>query len=308
MMTQAEAEARAGGPGAEALPFDGAISAFFEQSFPGGLRERVRAARGREIVSEGYPYARRLGKRAYRSEHAALQIELVKLQAWVRDTGQRVVLLVEGRDAAGKGGTIRRLRRNMNPRRARVVALGRPTEIERGQWYFQRYVAHLPGAGEIVFFDRSWYNRAVVERVFGFSSEAERARFFAQVGRFEEMLADEGIALFKLWLTVGRAEQMRRMLARERDPLKQWKLSRIDVDSLGLWDRYTEAIADMFARTHRDTTPWRVIRADDKRRARLAAARLLLSALPYAGRDEAVACPPDPAIAGAPDMLGEASD
>jgi polyphosphate kinase 2 len=285
------------------LPFDGAITRFFETDFPEPLRRQVEASGGRPILPEGFPYRRRLKREAYREEKQALQIELVKMQGWARESGARVCILLEGRDAAGKGGTIKRFREHLNPRGARVVALPKPTERERGQWYFQRYIEHLPSAGEVVFFDRSWYNRAVVERIFGFCTEAERSLFFDQVTPFEDMLVRDGIHLYKLWLTVGRAEQMRRMRDRERDPLKHWKLSAIDIEGLGRWEAYSLAIHEMFERTHSNVAPWCVIRADDKRRARLAAQRAVLSDLPYARREPRVARPPDPGIAGRPEAM-----
>ena len=225
-------------------PFDGAITAFYDQDFPPELRREIEEADKSRILSKTYPYETRMKGKAYDAEFDLLQIELVKLLSWVRATGARVAVLFEGRDAAGKGGAIKRFRENLNPRNARVVALGKPSDVERGQWYFQRYVEHLPGPGEIVFFDRSWYNRAVVERVFDFSTDEERRQFFRQVPDFEQMLIADGIHLFKIWLTVSRAEQMRRFLARESDPLKQWKLSPIDKDSLSRWDQYTTAIED----------------------------------------------------------------
>jgi polyphosphate kinase 2 len=214
-----------------------------------------------------------------------------------------VAIVFEGRDAAGKGGTIKRFRENLNPRGARNVALGTPTKTEAGQWYFQRYVHHLPTAGEIVFFDRSWYNRGVVEAVFNFASNTQRQHFFGQVGDFERLLTDDGIHLFKIWLTVSRAEQLRRFLKRERDPLKHWKLSRIDVEGLPLWDAYTLAIRETLSRSHSAHAPWTVIRSDDKRRARLAAIRTVLSGLDYDNRDDAGLGIADPRICGGPGML-----
>lgn len=284
-------------------PFNGAITDYFETEFPAALRKVVESADGAPVLGPDYPYDERLKKRQYKSEAAALQIELVKLQSWARDTGARMAILFEGRDAAGKGGTIKRFMEHLNPRGARVVALPKPTEREQTQWYFQRYAKHLPAAGEIVFFDRSWYNRAVVERVFQFCTETERQLFFDQVGGFETMLVRDGIHLFKIWLTVSRAEQMRRMRDRERDPLKHWKLSPIDIKSLGLWDDYTDAIAEMFDRTHTNIAPWTVIRSDDKRRARLAAQRVVLSAMPYAQRSMDVVGAPDPTLAGWPQSI-----
>ncbi|MEM8855776.1 MAG: polyphosphate kinase 2 [Pseudomonadota bacterium] len=287
----------------EKLPFDGAISHYYADGLPKSVRKTIEDAKNRDILSANYPYDKQMKSDPYRDSYDALQIELVKLQAYVKAKGTRIAVLFEGRDGAGKGGSIKRLREHLNPRGARVVALSAPSGREQGQWYFQRYVEHLPAAGEIVFFDRSWYNRAVVERVFNFSTAEDRALFFRQVPEFERMLIADGINLFKVWLTVSRAEQMRRMLSRERDPLKQWKLSSIDVAGLEKWDAYTRAIAEMFARTHTAEAPWRVVRADDKRRARLAVQRIILSAIDYDGREEHVAGPPDPGITGGPEIL-----
>lgn len=288
------------------LPFDGAITNYFETDFPKNLRALVEKAGKDPVLEAPYPHQLRMGRKAYKRDRSDLQIQLVRLQAWARETGARIVVVLEGRDAAGKGGTIKRFVENMNPRSARVVALPKPTDREQAQWYFQRYVEHMPTAGEIVFFDRSWYNRAVVERVFGFSSERERELFFEQVVPFERMMVRDGVRLFKIWLTVGRAEQMRRMRDREKDPLKQWKLSPIDIQSLGKWEAYTQAIREMFDRTHSETAPWMVILADDKRRARLAAQRSVLSALAFEGRSPEATAPPDPAIAGAPAEMRDA--
>ncbi len=284
------------------LPFDGAISAFYRSERARDLRRAIEAADKRQILAPDYPYQRAMARDAYSRTMAGLQRELVRLQADVKATGKRIVVLFEGRDAAGKGGTIKRLRENLNPRVARVVALPKPTEREAGEWYFQRYVRHLPSAGEIVLFDRSWYNRAVVEKVFGFCTEAQRAAFFRQLPEFEDMIADEGLHFVKIWLNLGRAEQLRRFLARERDPLKQWKLSRIDVEGLRRWQAYTDAIAETFALSHRARTPWTVIRADDKRRARIAAIRAVLSGVDYAGKDANMARAPDPRICGGPEI------
>ncbi|MEL6233910.1 MAG: polyphosphate kinase 2 [Pseudomonadota bacterium] len=267
-------------------PFGGAVSAFLAEAAPKTIRKALSDVQDKdELISPGYPYEHRLKTKIYEASLHSLQIELARMQVWARETGARVVVVFEGRDAAGKGGTIKRFAQYLNPRAARVVALPKPSDTERGQWYFQRYVAHLPSAGEIVFFDRSWYNRAVVEHVFDFCTPAERALFFAQVPQFEQMLASDGIHLFKIWLTVGRAEQLRRFLDRENDPLKHWKLSRIDIEGLARWDAYTDAIAEMMERTHLPLAPWTVIRSDDKRRARLAAIQSVLSALPYEGKD-----------------------
>lgn len=284
------------------LPFNGAISQFLATKAPEDLRTALQAADEDAILTPGYPYKKRMGKKAYARDYAALQIEMVKLQSWARSSGARIACLFEGRDAAGKGGTIKRLSENLNPRAARVVALSKPTETEASQWYFQRYIAHMPSAGEIVLFDRSWYNRGVVEHVFGFCSAAQRAHFFAQVPKFEDMLIDEGIYLFKFWLNIGRAEQLQRFLARERDPLKQWKLSQIDVDGLALWDSYSAAISETLARSHQPQAPWQVVRADDKRRARLEVMRAVLHALPYTHKNPAAIGALDPKICGGPDI------
>jgi polyphosphate kinase len=283
-------------------PFEGAISTFYRETAPEDIRIAIAEGGKKDILHPDYPYDRWMKKADYEAALDALQLELVKMQADVKATGKRVVVVFEGRDAAGKGGAIKRFRENLNPRVARVVALSKPTDREAGEWYFQRYVHHLPTAGEIVLFDRSWYNRGVVEKVFGFCTEAERAAFFRQLPEFEDMLVDEGIHFFKIWLNVGRAEQLRRFLARERDPLKHWKLSRIDVDGLSRWDAYSDAIRETFAASHRPRAPWTVIRSDDKYRARLAAIRTVLSQIDYAQKDPAVASPPDPAIAGGPDI------
>ena len=222
----------------------------------------------------------------------------MKLQAWVRDTGQRVVIVFEGRDAAGKGGTIKRFMEHLNPRGARVVALEKPTEPERGQWYFQRYVQHLPTRGEIVLFDRSWYNRAGVEHVMGFCTPAEYDEFMRQVPEFERHLVSSGIHLFKFWFSVSRAEQRRRFDERKLHPLKQWKLSPVDLASLDKWDAYTKAKEAMFAHTDTADAPWIVIRSDCKRRARLNAMRYVLNRVAYALREETAIGLPDPLIVG----------
>ena len=284
-----------------ALPFDGAISTYFETEAPQDVRDAIAAAEGKTVL-ERYPYDSRMDKDDYEDALDALQRELVKLQADVKATGKRVVVIFEGRDAAGKGGTIKRFRLNLNPRVARVVALPKPSDAEANQWYFQRYVSHLPTAGEIVLFDRSWYNRGVVEKVFGFCTDAQRAQFFRQLPDFERLLVDEGIHFVKLWLNVGRAEQLQRFLAREKDPLKQWKLSWIDVEGLKRWDAYTAAIGETLDRGHTAHAPWTVVRSDDKRRARIAAIRAVLSRIDYAGKMPDVACPPDLAICGGPDI------
>ena len=282
------------------LPFDGAISRYHDEDAPKAVRKAIKSAGKRDILSDSYPYDAEMDKDDYETEIAHLQLELVKLQADVKATGKRLVVVFEGRDAAGKGGTIKRFRENLNPRVAGVVALSKPSDREAGQWYFQRYVNRLPTEGEITLFDRSWYNRGVVEHVFGFCEPEERQQFFTQVPEFERMLVDEGIILKKLWLNVGRAEQLRRFLKREKDPLKQWKLSWIDVEGLSKWDAYTDAIAETFERTHSTHAPWTIVRSDDKKRARLAAIRAVLQDIDYAGKGRIA--PPDAKICGGPDL------
>ncbi|MDA5094846.1 polyphosphate kinase 2 [Aliiroseovarius sp. KMU-50] len=289
-------------PSPSALPFDGAISKFFAEATPEDVRTAINGNGKKDILETDYPYEARMDRKEYEAELEALQMELVKLQADVKETGKRVVVVFEGRDAAGKGGTIKRFRENLNPRVAKTVALSKPSEREQGEWYFQRYIKHLPTAGEITLFDRSWYNRGVVEKVFDFCTDPQRDAFFRQLPEFEDMIADEGIHFVKLWLNVGRAEQLRRFLAREKDPLKQWKLSWIDVEGLNRWDAYTSAIDETFKKTHRDLTPWTVIRSDDKRRARLSALRSVLQGIEYAGKDKNVACAPDAKICGGPEI------
>jgi len=235
----------------------------------------------------GYPYRNLLSRKRYESQKYSLQVELLKLQAWVKETGQRVVILFEGRDAAGKGGTIKRVMEHLNPRGARVVALEKPSEIERGQWYFQRYVQHLPTAGEIVLFDRSWYNRAGVERVMGFCSDDEYQEFMRQVPQFERQLVRSGVHLIKFWFSVSQEEQRRRFKERELHPLKQWKLSPVDLASLDKWDDYTKAKEAMFFETDTADAPWTVIKSDCKKRARLNAMRYVLHRLPYTNKDPA---------------------
>ena len=233
----------------------------------------------------GYPYKYKMLRRDYEREKFVLQTELLKLQAWVKESRQRVIILFEGRDAAGKGGTIKRVMEHLNPRGARVVALEKPSEVERGQWYFQRYVQHLPTAGEIVLFDRSWYNRAGVERVMGFCTPSEYTEFLRQAPEFERNLVRSGIHLIKFWFSVSRDEQRRRFKERQVHPLKQWKLSPIDMASLDKWDDYTRAKEAMFFHTDTADSPWTVVKSNDKKRARLNAMRYVLHSLPYAGKD-----------------------
>jgi polyphosphate kinase len=245
-----------------------------------------------------YPYRNLMSRRAYEAQKYHLQVELLKLQSWVRDSGQRVVILFEGRDAAGKGGAIKRFMEHLNPRGARVVALEKPTQVEQGQWYFQRYVQHLPTRGEVVLFDRSWYNRAGVERVMGFCTEDEVVEFLRQAPEFERNLTRSGVHLIKFWFSVSREEQRRRFRERERHPLKQWKLSPVDIASLDKWDEYTRAKQEMFMHTDAAEAPWTVIKSDCKKRARLNAIRYVLHKLPYTGKSVDNIGPLDPLLVG----------
>jgi polyphosphate kinase len=247
---------------------------------------------------DDYPYDERMDRESYERAKYYLQIELLKCQYWFEDTGQRVVVLFEGRDAAGKGGTIKRFTEHLNPRTSRVVALSKPTEREQGQWYFQRYVQHLPGPGEIVMFDRSWYNRAGVERVMGFCTDEQYETFMTQAPQFERMLVDSGIHLTKFWFSVTRREQRTRFAIRQLDPVRRWKLSPIDVQSLDRWDDYTAAKLEMFSRTDKRYAQWVTIRSNDKKRARLNAMRHFLSQFEYPGKDAEVVGIPDPLIVG----------
>ena len=250
-----------------------------------------------------YPYADKLDRKAYEAEKAALQAELLKVQLWTQETDQKFVLLFEGRDAAGKGGTIKRFMEHLNPRAARVVALNKPTWEEKGQWYFQRYITELPTVGEMVFYDRSWYNRAGVERVMNFCEPSEYLEFMRQTPEFERMLTRSGIRLYKYWFSVTQDEQRRRFDARETDPLKRWKLSPIDKASLDKWDDYTEAKEAMLFYTDTADAPWTIIKSDDKKRARINCMRHFLSTLDYPGKDPKVAVAPDPQIVGRADHV-----
>lgn len=285
------------------IPFVGDITKFLQTEAPAELREVIAKGGKDDILSESYPYEREMKGKDYDRHMAALQIELVKLLHDLRRTGKRLCIVFEGRDAAGKGGAIERMRENLNPRNAYIVALPKPTEREATQWYFQRYIDWLPAASEIALFDRSWYNRGVVEHVFGFCTPEQRKLFFRQLPDFEKMIVDEGIVLVKLWLNVGRAEQLRRFLKREGDPLKQWKLSWIDVEGLKKWDAYSDAIRETLAKTHSKVAPWTLIRADDKARARIAAIQTVLNALDYAGKDKKAIGRIDDNICGGPDLL-----
>jgi polyphosphate kinase len=247
---------------------------------------------------EGYPYDQRMDRTEYEGTKRLLQIELLKLQNWIKRDGRRLVIVFEGRDAAGKGGTIKRFTEHLNPRGARVVALEKPTDREAGQWYFQRYVQHLPSAGEIVLFDRSWYNRAGVERVMGFCTHEQYDEFVQQTPAFERMLVQDGISLVKLWFSVSADEQRTRFAIRMVDPVRQWKLSPMDLESLDKWQRYTEAKEAMFAETDTDFAPWTVVKSNDKKRARLEAMRHVLGLFDYDDKDPEIAVPADPKIVG----------
>lgn len=249
-----------------------------------------------KIEAADYPYEIRMDRETYETEKAALQVELLKAQLWIQETGQKAVMLFEGRDAAGKGGTIKRFTEHLNPRAARVVALNKPSDEERGQWYFQRYIKHLPTAGEITLYDRSWYNRAGVERVMDFCKPDEYLEFMRQTPEFERMLTRSGIHLRKYWFSVTQDEQRARFKSRETDPLKRWKLSPVDRASLGKWDEYTEAKEAMFFYTDTKDAPWTVVLSNDKKRARLNCMRHFLSTFDYPGKDDTVATPPDPLI------------
>jgi polyphosphate kinase 2 len=255
---------------------------------------------GSEVATwrEGYPYDERLDRPHYDATKRLLQIELLKLQTWMKESGERLVVIFEGRDAAGKGGTIKRFMEHLNPRGATVVALEKPTERERTQWYFQRYVAHLPAAGEIVLFDRSWYNRAGVERVMGYCSQTEYLEFMRQAPEFERMLVRSGIHLVKLWFSVSRNEQRTRFVIRQVDPVRQWKLSPTDLASLDRWDAYTEAKKAMFFSTDTADAPWTVVKSNDKKRGRLEAMRHVLSRFDYDRKDVELVGQADPLVVG----------
>ncbi|WP_106507416.1 polyphosphate kinase 2 [Brachybacterium timonense] len=245
---------------------------------------------------QGYPYETRMDREVYEIEKYKLQVELLKFQYWLEDNEQKAIIIFEGRDAAGKGGTIKRFTEHLNPRTARVVALNKPSDRERGQWYFQRYVQHLPTAGEMVLFDRSWYNRAGVERVMGFATPEQYETFMAQVPHFERMLVDSGIHVTKFWFSVSQKEQRTRFAIRQLDPVRRWKLSPMDLESLDRWDAYTEAKEEMFRRTDKKFAPWTIIRSNDKKRARINAMRFFLSQFEYEGKNPEVVGTPDPKL------------
>jgi polyphosphate kinase 2 len=265
---------------------------------------------GREITTwqQDYPYTERMSREEYEHTKRALQIELLKMQSWVKDSGQRVVVLFEGRDAAGKGGTIKRFTEHLNPRGSRVVALEKPNERERTQWYFQRYFSQLPAAREIVLFDRSWYNRAVVEHVMGFCTPSEYREFMEQTPGLEQALVDSEIHLIKLWFSVSRAEQRTRFIIRVLDPLRQWKLSPVDLAALDRWDDYTRAKEAMFERTDTPAAPWTVVKSNDKKRARINALRHVLHSLDYTGKNVGRVGDTDPLIVGPASSVYEAGE
>lgn len=275
---------------------------------PEEIQQKVKSAEAGHILCESYPYQTKMKRKKYEREIKRLQIELLKLQKWVQLQGERIVLLFEGRDAAGKGGTIKRFMEHLNPRGARIVALPKPSETERGQWYFQRYIERLPTKGEIVFFDRSWYNRGVVEPVMGFCRPSEHHTFLREAPQLENMLVNSGIHLFKLWFSVSREEQYRRFKSRESDALKQWKLSPIDINGLGLWDEYTKAQNAMFMATDTKASPWTVIRSDDKKRARLNCLHYVLDQFDYPNKDKSFVGEIDPKIIGPKEVIYDTSE
>jgi len=270
----------------------------------------LRRVDGSEVDTwrENYPYSQRMSRAEYDRTKRLLQIELLRLQYWVADNGHRLVILFEGRDAAGKGGTIKRFTEHLDPRGARVVALSKPGERERGEWYFQRYVKHLPTAGEIALFDRSWYNRAGVERVMGYCTDEQYRRFLEHAPVFERLLVEDGVLLVKLWFSVSQSEQRTRFLIRQIDPVRRWKLSANDLESLDRWDAYTEAKVAMFRATDTADAPWTVVKSNDKKRARVEAMRSVLARFPYQDKDCEIVGEPDPRIVGAAATLLEAGE
>ncbi len=264
------------------------VNDYYENGAPAAVHDAVKSADKSDILDPDYPYQERLKRKAYEKQMDSLQIQLVKMLRDVRAKGKRIAVIFEGRDAAGKGGTIKRVTENLNPRNTHVVALSKPNEVEKTQWYFQRYISHLPSAGNIALFDRSWYNRGVIEPVFGFCTTEERDEFFMQAPRFEDMLVEDNVIFIKIWLTVSRPEQLRRFLARENDPLKQWKLSPIDVQGLTKWDDYSQAIDLMLKKTHTEFAPWVILRSDDKKRVRLEVIKHILRQIDYEGKEDAL--------------------
>jgi polyphosphate kinase len=295
---------------ATSFPMVDLIDEVVKTSIPAELVEKVREAQKhkKRIMNPSYPHSKRMDSEEYESEMELLQIELVKMQAWLKEVGERVVILFEGRDAAGKGGTIKTFTENLNPRGARVVALTKPSETERGQWYFQRYIENMPTKGEIVMYDRSWYNRGGVEHVMGFCTPHEYLEFMRQAPEFERMLVRSGIKLIKFWFSVSREEQLLRFIGRAQDPLKQWKLSPMDVESLGRWEAYTKAKEAMLFYTDTADAPWTIVRSDDKKRARLNAIKHVLHLIPYAGKDTETVMAPDPKLCGSAASIYETDE
>ncbi len=295
---------------AASFPMVQLIDEVVKTSIPPELVAKVREAQKhkKRIMNPSYPHATRMDSEDYESEMELLQIELVKMQAWLKEVGERIVIIFEGRDAAGKGGTIKTFSENLNPRGARVVALTKPSETERGQWYFQRYIENMPTRGEIVMYDRSWYNRGGVEHVMGFCSPHEYLEFMRQAPEFERMMVRSGIKLVKFWFSVSREEQLLRFIYRAQDPLKQWKLSPMDVESLVRWEAYTKAKEAMLFYTDTADAPWTIVRSDDKRRARLNAIKHVLNLMPYAGKDIETVTAPDPKLCGSAAAIYETDE
>ncbi|NRP26357.1 hypothetical protein XMM379_003073 [Aliiroseovarius sp. xm-m-379] len=294
---QAKTTAKPAASAASAKPADPkapAVETRSKSGFPNVTADQIRQT----FENGKYPYDVKMGRKEYEAQKSKLQAELLKVQKWVGETGQKFVLLFEGRDAAGKGGTIKRFMEHLNPREARVVALNKPTDEERGQWFYQRYISKLPTTGEMVFYDRSWYNRAGVERVMGFCTPNEYLEFMRQTPEYERMLTRSGIRLYKYWFSVTREEQKRRFDSRKDDPLKRWKLSPVDVASLSKWDDYTEAKEAMFFYTDTADAPWTIIKSNDKKRARLECMRHFLSTVDYPDKDYDLVNHPDPLIVG----------
>ena len=276
----------------------------FNEEMMAAMRQDPEAIR-RAFESGEYPYKKKISNKDYEKSKSEMQVELLKVQDWIKNTGQKIVMIFEGRDAAGKGGTIKRFTEHLNPRSARVVALEKPNDREKTQWFFQRYINHLPAAGEIVFFDRSWYNRAGVERVMNFCSPNEYLEFMRSCPEFERIISRSGVRLYKYWFSVTREEQMRRFKSREVDPLKQWKLSPVDRASINKWDDYTEAKEAMFFYTNTADAPWTIVKSNDKKRARLNTMRHFLASLPYPDKNYDVVASPDPLIVGSSaDVIG----
>jgi polyphosphate kinase 2 len=302
-MTEQLTEAATQAPAGQPEP-NGARPAINETR-PAGAADTGQPPRPKAFEQTIYPYKTHMRTDAYEAHKALLQVELLKVQRWVEETGQKLVILFEGRDAAGKGGTIKRFMEHLNPRTARVVALSKPTERERTQWYYQRYIEHLPAAGEIVMFDRSWYNRAGVERVMGFCTKGEYEEFMRQCPEFERNLVRSGIHLIKFWYSVSREEQRRRFKERRSHPLKHWKLSPVDLASLDKWEEYTQAKESMFFYTDTADSPWTVIKSDCKKRARLNAMRYVLHRLPYTNKDTELIGQVDPLLVGRANVVFE---